>query len=407
MGFRCAFLGWSLLTLLGCHARSQRATASSARPVLVPAPSVAAEPSAAPAPSAAAPRFRLGGSLPSELPWGASSVGAKRVAVAAQPQSPDWCKAARVRAQGYWDETAVLATLELRAKSVQADVFALATGARIHRLRGTFEESRCDNQFKDDYAGTGQVDQGKAASWSIALGRNDPFGPDRGRLHFEASPQGESESTLRLWESKAEQLPGQAPLQKALGVSDDLQAVVDGSEKTSFSASLSLPERELRLTQWGARRERLQQLLTEAVCEYQECRVELSVHLLSPELTLLVPVRTGEDCGAKCTQKASAQLWTLSSSGFHFGVDLPETDEMPGGLNYGGRSSHTRLCWVEADGKPPLEVLSLHTDTESNQANVRVHAYDPATQGYTVSEPLADVEASQADALCAGTIAEY
>ena len=123
-----------------------------------------------------------------------------------------------------------------------------------------------------------------------------------------------------------------------------------------------------------------------ASCEGHECSLTLSAFEVSPVLSVVIVVRNGEYCGAKCSFDHEGQIWTLGPEGFVAGAALPSTDEMPGGLNYDSRSSSTSLYWVDADGVPPLEILVEHD--EDGKTSESIVGFDPDEHTYSRVEDL-------------------
>jgi len=315
-----------------------------------------------------------------------------------------------VPAQGYFDEAPAWATLEMKGTNLLVNLVRLDTGARS-RFRGTLEQSLCEHTGDGDLlgiAGTLRAEGRPQTALGVLLARNDYFGVDRGRLHFEGTKPGESDPTLTLWDTSPERLFSREHYAKALKNADDVEAVIEARDGALLVASLSLPAREITLTKLTPKPLLLKtQHETRVMCNFHSCNVALSGYELSPELTLLVVVTAGEDCGAKCTSKADAQLWTLTPSGFHFGAELPSSNDMPGGLNYEGSSSHTSLCWVDADGAPPLEVLALHTESNETDASLTVYGYDPGTESYSIREEQPKTTTEAAEKLCGGSFTQF
>jgi hypothetical protein len=416
-------LGSSLL--LACESGPTASRVDRAvRPAAVPAPGLSvvtpSRPPAQQAPQVAlaaprASRYTLTREPPSSTPWSLSAAvpdASKRFASPKSRQSrASGCGSPLiVQAQGYWGEAPAWATLELTGKSVRLTVIQVDTGART-RYRGTLEQSLCDHVADGDLLGMGgtlRAEGGGQPDMQVSLNRNSYLEIDRGRLRFEGTRAGETEPAFRFWDTPDERQFLRDRYQKALNNADDVEVVLERSQNSLVVASLGLDGREVTLTQLAKKSLLLQkQQETSMLCNYHECHVKLSGHEVNPELTLLVVVTHGEDCGAKCTSKAEAQLWTLTPSGFHSGAELPSSDEMPGGLNYEGRSSHTSLCWIDADGAPPLEVLGIHTDTEQTDPSVTVYGYDPATGSYSNSEPQPGVTREGVDKLCVGGFTEF
>jgi hypothetical protein len=246
------------------------------------------------------------------------------------------------------------------------------------------------------------------ASLSVTIGRNDYFSEDRERLHLEASDTGTEGFELKLWETRAERLSLRDRYQKALKRADDVEVVLRSSKQTLLVGSLDLESRRLTLSELSQEPLALERHSDAGpACQGNVCSLELSAFEPSPDLTVLLVVTAGESCGAKCSELTEAQIWTLGPDGFMQGATLPGTDRMPGGINYGGRSSHTRLCWTEADGVPPLEILVVHTDSEKEDATVSVVGFDPDTRTYSRTEEQPPLPRDGYPQYCGSPLGEF
>jgi hypothetical protein len=343
----------------------------------------------------------------------ATLPASKRFTPPAQRQrTGDGCAApTRLRTQGDLEERPVRATLELWRDRISVNAVDLQSGAR-RVYRGNLSQSLCDipDRAESLLDLSGQIGAGKGPRLEVSVRRNSYFEVDRSRLRLEASEHDSSEALLTLWETPDEQFALQDTYQKALGASDDIEAVLNGPNDTLLVASLGLGSRALSLTELsGKPLVRKRQVVTGLACSYHSCHASLSA-FEAAGMIVLVPVVSGEDCGAKCTQFADGELWTLTEQGFHLGGELPDTDEHMGGLNYESSSSSTRLRWVDGDGIPPLEILVEHSESGEDSASRSVFGFDTGAQAYSKREVLGALPPAEVEALeraCGGELTAF
>jgi hypothetical protein len=249
------------------------------------------------------------------------------------------------------------------------------------------------------------------SEFRLSVARNDYFSRDRERLCLTMTDVKTGGLELTLCETSKARLPLRDAYQKALKTSDDIEVVLegrDGTPRTLLVGSLDLQARRVTLSELSkSPLALLRHSEPGPACETHECHLELSAFEVTPELTVLVVVTAGESCGAKCSQFAEGQIWTLDREGFRRGADLPATDEMPGGLTYGGRISHTNLCWTEADGAPPLEILVAASESGKEETNLSVVGFDPATRTYSFTEAQPPVRGDAYQTYCGSPLAEF
>jgi hypothetical protein len=306
----------------------------------------------------------------------------------------DGCRSKKIlQAQGYFEERPVRATLELERKNVRVNVVEVKSGARF-TYQGKLDASFCDHREDGDLLGLLGAVQAKHADPArlrVSLVRNSYFDVDRGRVRLEGTAENRDDASLALWDTPRERLELRDTYQKVLTESDDVEVVLNGPNDTLLLASLAIDGRTLSLTELARSPLRVKQRAqTTLACGYHECHASLSAFELSAQLTVLVAVVSGENCGAKCMSMADWELWTLTPQGFVFGRDLPSTDELPGGLTYSGRSSRTTLYWLDGDGSAPLEILVEHSDSEQEPPRVSITGLDPQTKAYSKTEVLPD-----------------
>ena len=313
-------------------------------------------------------------------------------------------KAELTPAQGYYDEQPVRGTIELLKKQITIKLETLK-GAHVS-YRVTLDQDAC-GQETEGLPLTGQIvsPSAKPAHLGLSLVRQTYFETDRGRLKLEGTEADSSVSTLELWETPRERLELRNTYQRALQTSDDVEVVVKTSNGSLLLALLELGSRQLSLVQLGGSPLKpLNVVGTDVSCEYHQCNARLDAFELSAELTLIVATVFGQNCGAKCTEQAAGELWTLGPGGFHRGHALPSGFETPAGLNYDGSSSKTTVSWADTDGVPPLELLVESSESPEEPA---VAAFDPQTGSYTQWTTLNHVSEETLAPLRGGTVASF
>lgn len=311
--------------------------------------------------------------------------------------------------QGYAAGEPVLARVEVDKQRVTVSTLTLADGKRA-QYKGSLTESLCDQPHPEllvNVSGTLSPTKAPKSSLGITLARNDYFTTDRDRRHLETSDESDGDVALELWETPPERLPLRDKYQKALKSADDIEALLESSRGTLLVGALEVGSRNVRLSELSkdplALRHRSDQGPS---CEGHTCGLELTAFDVSPLLSVVVVVRRSEHCGAKCAFDSEGALWTLGPQGFVLGASLPSTDDMPGGLTYEGRSSHTALCWVDGDGKPPLEILVEHTDDEGHTTSSIV-GFDPDEHTYSRTEELPVRKGRDYAVHCGGNLATF
>jgi hypothetical protein len=386
---------WFLLAALwACEPRHGKAQAAASgvaiAPRIVPKPTQsAAQPPAVPDPVQHRFKLRAFDQAPQQfLPEALGAAGAKP----GQVKAGDGCKKPLlIEMQGYADDAPVRATVEVQGRriairSVQVDTRARAT------LNGSLPESFCGHSDWVEPVAFKAVTQGsKRATYDCFLGQNSYFEVDRGRVHLEANPPDPSSPSLTLRETAPQRVAVRDAYQPVLKHSSDVEAVVVG-DASKYLAYLTLDDRDLFLAEIGGTPAAvLREVRTGLKCELHECSASVAAFQLTPEPVVLVASVAGENCGAKCTRSAEAEIWTLDASGFHGGTKLPPGYEMMGGISYEGSSSQTTASWVDGDGVAPLEILLETRDSNAEEVSRTVLAYEPETHAYSASEPLTGV----------------
>jgi hypothetical protein len=313
-------------------------------------------------------------------------------------------KAEVILAQGYYDEQPVRGTIELLKNRIAVKVEPLKDTPVSYR--GTLDHDIC-GEDTDLSNLTGQLagSSAKTAPLGITLQRQSYFDTDRGRLKLEGTESDSSTPTLELWDTPPERLELRNAYQQALQSSDDVELVVKAANGSVLLAVLELGSRRLSLVHLrGSPPKKLRAVVTNLSCDYHQCNAGLDAFELSPTLTLLVPTVFGQNCGNKCTEHAEGELWTLTPDGFHRGHSLPEGYEMPGGLNYDGKSTTTTVSWADGDGVPPLELL---VETSESPAERFVASYDPETRSYSKRQALPHVSDEVLGPLRGSTVVSY
>jgi hypothetical protein len=313
-------------------------------------------------------------------------------------------KAELIQAQGYYDEQPVRGTIELLKNRIVVKVAPLKGASASYR--GTLDQDTCGEDL-DASSLTGNLVglSAKSAPLGITLQRQSYFAFDRGRLKLEGTESGMDAPTLELWETPRARLELRNAYQQALQTSDDVEVVLKSSNGGLLLAVLELGSRQLGLVQMGGSPpKKLRAVVTDLSCEYHLCNAGLDAFEISPELTLIVATVFGQNCGNRCTDQAAGGLWTLTADGFHQGHALPEGYEMPGGLNYEGRSSRTTVSWADADGVLPLELL---VETSESPAERFIAGFDPEARSYSKWKPLPEVSDEAIGPLRGSTLASY
>jgi hypothetical protein len=295
-----------------------------------------------------------------------------------------------VDAQGYAGGEPVVGRIELAEQRVSISTLTLADGKRA-QYKGTLTTSLCEHASPEvlyDVPGTLTATGARKTKLGITLNRADYFSPDRERLHFEASAVDDGDFELELWDTPADRLQLRDAYQKAVKSADDLEAVLESPRGALLIGALEPGSRSVRLYELSKQPLAVRRRSDAgSSCEGHTCDLTLAAFEVSPVLNVVVVVRNGQYCSAKCSFEHSGEIWTLGPEGFVSGATLPSTSEMPGGLNYGSRSSRTSLYWVDADGVPPLEILVEHDD-EDGKSSTSIVGFDPEEHTYSYVEEL-------------------
>jgi len=289
----------------------------------------------------------------------------------------------------------VTATLEFLGKRLTLSLVDVETGVSVH-YRGTLDQSMCDHSAEGDLLGLfGHLDDvgKKLPRLTVSVARYSSFDVNRERLHLEGTAAGDATENLTLLETFAERVELRDRYQRVLKTSADVEAVRRGPNGSELVTFVEAVTRTVFLAELVGSPLRLRhKVATGLACTYHRCDASLYANEILPGVVLLVPVIEAEMCGAKCSNEADGEIWTLTSEGFRRGFELPGTERFPGGLTYDSSSSLTLLDWVEGDGARPREILVRHTARDEDKKSFVVIGWDPVTKTFSKAEEHAPID---------------
>lgn len=221
-----------------------------------------------------------------------------------------------------------------------------------------------------------------------------------GRSHVAGNIPGADgdEETFDLWEM----LPGEAVwfenhdklIRERLSSPYDLRAVVEVSEAENVLFTETLGKGgSPSLISIGTKSERSALPVRHVewvgvTCMRSRCETSVKAFRIAPELCVFLVRNEQEVCGMRCHTETEAALVVLTSDGFVSGPSLyggtfwPALDEES--TNY----SRNALYWIDADGKAPLEILSVHSSTEGRETKraVKILGYDANLKGFAARD---------------------
>ena len=299
-----------------------------------------------------------------------------------------------VKLKGYLDAMSVRGDIRIWKQRVTIDVRAPKTRRRL----------TLQARYEDEHSG-GYV------TGNALLERLDGVAPKEGgwielsgdwpqeRLHLQTTlPGKDGEGSLELWES----LPEEAPL---FEVYDPILSTFYKSPYDVMAALELTSNRQVVLTQFAGSgcepslieltrpNDRAAFTLSHDESSHLSChegsksRSNLLGYQIAEELFLFIIELHETSCGAKCSESTTAELAVLSRDGFVMGPALYDSEELPGGIDYPGSGRSTTLHWIDADGRPPVEVLvSAKDSNDPPKREIEIVGYEPSRKGFTLRE---------------------
>ncbi|MFZ5890038.1 MAG: hypothetical protein ACOY0T_03140 [Myxococcota bacterium] len=338
---------------------------------------------AAPKPALPCPSSALGSAKPPPdltVPVEDASAAAARLPKAPAARQP---KALAYRFHGTFDGAGVRGRGSLDGKELKLELTPIGAGPKL-RLNG---------KLTDVLATTGRAD----LTLSVA-GKKPPAVPNgwiveasllerfRGRLQVDATiTEKQREQELKLWSYSRNDGGSYEPYRDSIYRRSeepfDIHWAVEVSDRPTFVLTSDMSEnRALSLWALNSAREVLTSYSAGVVCDHSECSASLGAFEVAPGQLLFLVTTSGEDCGAKCSQSASASLLSYRSDGFGPPIELDQTYSLMGGISYPSTTVTNALYWLELDGAAPLEILTKYEG--ENGPSFGVYVFNPKTNAY-------------------------